>query len=186
MKAFLTRRLSLKDTGQGNVVVLGSKYSADTLALREFLTRDGHPFSYFDLDSDPMTQESAWTDSGCHRRHPCGDLQQLPGVEKSFHQRSSQTSFGFNSHIDDSQVSDLVIVGAGPAGLAAAVYAASEGLDVLVVEKRLPEDKPAPVQRLRTTWDFQPAYRAMNSPIEPLRNLRSSARRSWWRTLSRA
>jgi thioredoxin reductase (NADPH) len=57
MKAFLARRLSLRDTGQGNVVVLGSKYSADTLSLREFLTRDGHPFTYFDLDSDPMAQE---------------------------------------------------------------------------------------------------------------------------------
>ena len=45
---------------------------------------------------------------------------------------------GFNSHIDDSQVRDLIIVGAGPAGLAAAVYAASEGLDVLVVEKAAP------------------------------------------------
>src|SRR5271154_5742996 len=57
MKAFLARRLSLRDTGSGNVVILGSRYSANTLALREFLTRDGHPFTYFDLDSDPVTQE---------------------------------------------------------------------------------------------------------------------------------
>ncbi len=57
MNAFLARRLSLKDTGQGNVVILGSKYSANTLTIREFLTRDGHPFNYFDLDTDPATQE---------------------------------------------------------------------------------------------------------------------------------
>src|SRR5271170_5770016 len=57
MNAFLARRLSLRDKGLGNVVVLGSRYSANTLALREFLTRDGHPFTYLDLDSDQMAQE---------------------------------------------------------------------------------------------------------------------------------
>ena len=57
MKAFLARRLSLRDAGSGNVVVLGSRYSANTLALREFLTRDGHPFTYFDLDADPVAQD---------------------------------------------------------------------------------------------------------------------------------
>jgi thioredoxin reductase (NADPH) len=57
VKAFLARRISLQETGQGNVVVLGSRYSANTLAVREFLTRDGHPFTYLDLDSDRMAQE---------------------------------------------------------------------------------------------------------------------------------
>jgi CRP-like cAMP-binding protein len=57
MNAFLARRLSLRDKGLGNVVVLGSRYSANTLALREFLTRDGHPFTYLDLDSDQTAQE---------------------------------------------------------------------------------------------------------------------------------
>ena len=50
MKAFLARRLSLKEHGHGNVVILGSRYSAATLAAREFLARDGHPFTYLDLD----------------------------------------------------------------------------------------------------------------------------------------
>jgi NADPH-dependent 2,4-dienoyl-CoA reductase/sulfur reductase-like enzyme len=52
--------------------------------------------------------------------------------------RAVAEALGFNSNIDDSQVKDLVVVGAGPAGLAAAVYAASEGLDVLVIEKAAP------------------------------------------------
>jgi thioredoxin reductase (NADPH) len=137
MKAFLARRLSLRDSGQSNVVILGSKYSAETLALREFLTRDGHPFTYFDLDSDTETQELldrfgvTTTDIPvviCNNsvllRNPT--LNQLAA------------SLGFNTNIDDSKVRDLVIVGAGPAGLAAAVYAASEGLDALVVEKSAP------------------------------------------------
>src|SRR6204780_3650359 len=57
MKAFLARRLSLKEKGEGNVVILGSRYSANTLAAREFLTRDGHPFTYLDLDADQTAQE---------------------------------------------------------------------------------------------------------------------------------
>src|SRR5271167_3044353 len=57
MKAFLARRLSLREKGEGNVVILGSRYSANTLAAREFLTRDGHPFNYLDLDVDQTAQE---------------------------------------------------------------------------------------------------------------------------------
>jgi thioredoxin reductase (NADPH) len=137
MKAFLARRLSLRDTGQGNVVVLGSKYSADTLALREFLTRDGHPFTYFDLDSDPMTQELLDRFGVSNSDIPvviCNNSLVLRNPRPN----QLAASLGFNCNIDDSQVRDLVIVGAGPAGLAAAVYAASEGLEVLVVERAAP------------------------------------------------
>ena len=137
MNAFLARRLSLKETGQGNVVVLGSKYSADTLAVREFLTRDGHPFAYFDLDTDPATQDLLDRFGVAIDDIPvviCNNSQVL----KNPSTKEVAECLGFNSHIDDSQVRDLLIVGAGPAGLAAAVYAASEGLDVLVVEKAAP------------------------------------------------
>src|SRR5277367_2385017 len=124
MKAFLARRLSLKDTGSGNVVVLGSRYSADTLTIREFLTRDGHPFTYFDLDTDPMAQEQLERFGVCADDIPVvicnnSDVLRRPSP------RLVAERLGFNSTIDDSQVRDLVIVGAGPAGLAAAVYAAS-------------------------------------------------------------
>jgi thioredoxin reductase (NADPH) len=137
MKAFLARRLSLKDAAQGNVVILGSKYSADTLVLREFLTRDGHPFSYFDLDSDSETQDLLDRFGVGIADIPvviCNNSQVL----KNPSAKEVAECLGFNSHIDDSHVRDLIIVGAGPAGLAAAVYAASEGLDVLVVERAAP------------------------------------------------
>lgn len=137
MKAFLARRLSLRDTGQGNVVILGSRYSANTLALREFLTRDGHPFTYFDLDSDPMTQELLDRFGVSNSDIPvviCNNSLVLRNPRPN----QLAASLGFNCNIDDSQVRDLLIVGAGPAGLAAAVYAASEGLDVLVVERAAP------------------------------------------------
>src|SRR5271156_3460996 len=137
MNAFLARRLSLKETKQGNVAVLGSKYSTNTLAIREFLTRDGHPFNYFDLDSDPVTQDLLDRFGVTISDIPvviCNNAQIL----KNPSTKEVAEYLGFNSNIDNSQVRDLVIVGAGPAGLAAAVYAASEGLDVLVLEKAAP------------------------------------------------
>jgi thioredoxin reductase (NADPH) len=137
MKAFLARRLSLKDKGEGNVVVLGSRYSANTLAAREFLTRDGHPFTYLDLDADQTAQEMLDRFGVSTDDVPvviCNNAQVLRNPSP----KQIAECLGFNSNIDESQVRDLVVVGAGPAGLAAAVYAASEGLDVLVVEKAAP------------------------------------------------
>ena len=135
MKAFLARRSSLQETGQGNVVVLGSRYSANTLAVREFLTRDGHPFAYIDLDSDQTAQELLDRFGVVPADIPvviCNGAQVLRNPSP----KQVAEALGFNSQIDDSTVRDLVVVGAGPAGLAAAVYAASEGLDVLVIEKQ--------------------------------------------------
>src|SRR5271170_1542544 len=134
MKAFLARRLSLTDKGEGNVVVLGSGYSAKTLAAREFLTRDGHPFTYLDLDVDQTAQELLDRFGVSASEIPvviCNNAQVLRNPSP----KEIAECLGFNSNIDESQVRDLVVVGAGPAGLAAAVYAASEGLDVLVIEK---------------------------------------------------
>jgi thioredoxin reductase (NADPH) len=137
MRAFLARRLSLREKGEGNVVVLGSRYSANTLAAREFLTRDGHPFTYLDLDVDQTAQELLDRFGVSIKDIPvviCNNAQVLRNPSPS----EIAECLGFNSNIDDAQVRDLVVVGAGPAGLAAAVYAASEGLDVLVIEKAAP------------------------------------------------
>jgi thioredoxin reductase (NADPH) len=135
MKAFLARRVSLQEKGQGNVAVLGSNYSAGTLAIREFLARDGHPFTYVDLDSDRAAQEFLDRFGISIADIPVvicnGNI-----VLRNPSPKQLAEVLGFNSQIDDAKVRDLVIVGAGPAGLAAAVYAASEGLDVLVIEKR--------------------------------------------------
>jgi len=137
MQAFLARRLSLREKGEGNVVVLGSRYSANTLAIREFLTRDGHPFTYLDLDFDQTAQELLDRFGVSIKDIPvvvCNNARVLRNPSP----QEIAECLGFNSNIDDSHVRDLVVVGAGPAGLAAAVYAASEGLDVLVIEKAAP------------------------------------------------
>jgi thioredoxin reductase (NADPH) len=153
MKAFLARRLSLRDAGQGNVVVLGSRYSAGTLAIREFLTRDGHPFIYLDLDADQMTQELLDRFGVAIDDIPvviCNNVQVLrkPSVKEV------AECLGFNRNIDESEVRDLVVVGAGPAGLAAAVYAASEGLNVVVVEKAAPGGQAASSSKIENYLGF--------------------------------
>jgi thioredoxin reductase (NADPH) len=135
MKAFLARRVSLQEKGQGNVTVLGSRYSAGTLAIREFLSRDGHPFTYIDLDSDEAAQE--FLDRfGIRTADIPVVVCNLDVVLRNPSPKQIAEALGFNSQIDEAKVRDLVIVGAGPAGLAAAVYGASEGLDVLVIERR--------------------------------------------------
>jgi thioredoxin reductase (NADPH) len=137
MRAFILRRLELISRGQGNVVLMGSRHSAQTLRLREFLVRNGHPFTYVDLDTDKTSQELL-------DRFEV-KLDEIPVIVCSggFVLRNPSTqkladSLGFNASIDESLVRDLIIVGAGPAGLAAAVYAASEGLDALVIETDSP------------------------------------------------
>jgi thioredoxin reductase (NADPH) len=137
MRAFILRRVLLISSGGGNVILLGSRHSAKTLRLREFLTRNGHPHTYIDLDTDTGAQEllDRFTVT----------LEEIPVVicngETVLRGPSIQElarCLGLNAHITTAEVRDLVIVGAGPAGLAAAVYGASEGLDVLVIEAESP------------------------------------------------
>jgi thioredoxin reductase (NADPH) len=137
MRAFILRRLELIHRGQGNVILLGSRHSAQTLRLREFLTRNGHPHTYVDLDTDSTYQDLL--------DHFHVSIEEVPVVicnNRTVLRKPSiqelARCLGLNAHITASEVRDLVIVGAGPSGLAAAVYGASEGLDVLVIEAESP------------------------------------------------
>ena len=137
MRAFILRRLELIRTGQGNVILMGSSHSANALRLREFLTRNEHPYTYIDLDTDKTSQELLDRFDVKLDEIPvviCSARSVLrnPSIQKL------AECLGLNSAIDETQVRDLIIVGAGPSGLAAAVYAASEGLDVLVIETATP------------------------------------------------
>jgi thioredoxin reductase (NADPH) len=137
MNAFLARRSSLRDAGHGNVVLVGVNGSATTLALREFLSRDGHPYAYFDVASDAAAQKLLDRfDAGA------GDIPLVicnnAIVLRNPTPKELAECLGFNLSIDQQVVRDVIVVGAGPAGLAAAVYAASEGLNVLVIEKSAP------------------------------------------------
>jgi thioredoxin reductase (NADPH) len=137
MRAFILRRLLLISSGQGNVVLLGSRHSANTLRLREFLSRNGHPYAYIDLDTDTGAQNLLDRFSVTLAEIPvviCNSETVLRNP--STHELAK--CLGLNANITATEVRDLVIVGAGPSGLAAAVYGASEGLDVLMIETESP------------------------------------------------
>ncbi len=137
MRAFILRRLKLVNEGKSNLALLGSRHSADTLRLREFLSRNEHPVNYIDLDTDKSAQEFLDRFNVTAEDIPV-IVCNVRGVLKNPTNQALANCIGLNIQVDETQIRDLVVVGAGPAGLAAAVYAASEGLDVLVVETTAP------------------------------------------------
>jgi thioredoxin reductase (NADPH) len=137
MRAFILRRVGLLSSGEGEVMLLGSRHSAGTLRLREFLTRNAYPYVSVDLDGDAEVQglldrfHVGVEDVPVVIGH-CGRVFRNPSICEI------AEDLQMNPAISESKVFDVVVVGAGPAGLAAAVYAASEGLDVMVVEAVAP------------------------------------------------
>jgi thioredoxin reductase (NADPH) len=137
MRAFILRRVELIKRRSGDVVLVGSRHSGGTLRVKEFLTRNGHPYSYIDLDEDSGAQDFL---DGFGVR-----VEDVPVLicrgKKVLRNPTNQEiaeCLGLNAPLDRTQVRDVVIVGAGPAGLAAAVYGSSEGLDVLILESSAP------------------------------------------------
>jgi thioredoxin reductase (NADPH) len=168
MRAFILRRLVMIKLGSGNVILMGSRHSAKTLALREFLVRNGHPYTYVDLDTDKTSQELLDRFEVTPEEIPVviGNgrfVLRNPSIQEL------GDSLGLNVSIDESQVRDLIIVGAGPSGLAAAVYAASEGLDALVIETASPGGQAGSSSKIENYLGFptgvsgqELAGRAMN------------------------
>ncbi|HTR48239.1 MAG TPA: FAD-dependent oxidoreductase [Verrucomicrobiae bacterium] len=137
MRAFILRRLELISRNQGNLILMGSDHSAATLHLREFLIKNSHPYTYVDLDADQTSQELLDRFGVKVDEIPviicnAGVVLRNPTPKKL------ADCLGFNADIGEDHVRDVIVVGAGPSGLAAAVYAASEGLDVLVIETEAP------------------------------------------------
>lgn len=137
MRAFILRRVELIAHGIGDVILLGSTHCAGTLRVREFLIRNGHPYTYVDLDRDTGVQQLLDQFHVSERDIPVLICRGEWVLRNPTPQQIAEC-LGLNDEIDPTQVRDLVIIGAGPAGLAAAVYGASEGLDVLVLESSSP------------------------------------------------
>src|ERR1700730_13842551 len=137
MRAFIFRRVELIARGLGDVVLLGSGNSAGTLRIREFLSRNGHPYSYVDLDNDTGVQEVLDRFRVTAAEVPVV-ICRGKTVLRNPTNRQVADCLGFNEGIDQQEMRDVIIVGAGPSGLSSAVYAASEGLRALVVETNAP------------------------------------------------
>jgi thioredoxin reductase (NADPH) len=135
MRALILRRVGLLETGVGGPIIVGRPDDGDVLRLEGFLRRNGHPRQRLDPDTDAEAKALI------ERFHvapgelpivlcPGGELLRNPGEEEL------ARCIGLVGPIDPDRVYDVAIVGAGPAGLAAAVYAGSEGLSVLVLDCR--------------------------------------------------
>jgi thioredoxin reductase (NADPH) len=153
MRAFILRRVELIAAGVGDTVLIGSAYSASTLRIKGFLMRNGQPYSYMDLERDPDVQNLL-----DNFQISAGEIPVLicrgQIVLRNPTNQEIADCLGFNESIDQTHVRDLVIIGAGPSGLAAAVYGASEGLDVMVLETSSPGGQAGSSSRIENYLGF--------------------------------
>src|SRR6267142_2193248 len=131
----ILRRVGLLETGVGGPVIIGRPENGDVLRLEGFLRRNGHPRQRLDPETDPEAKaliERFHVDPGQLPIVLCPDGQLLRNPSEIELARC----IGLVGPIDPNRIYDVVVVGAGPAGLATAVYAGSEGLSVLVLDCR--------------------------------------------------
>ncbi len=151
--AFLVRRVFLIANSVGDAILIGSAHSNDTLRLRTFLGRNGHPYTYLDVDVDTDVQAVLDQFSVLATDIPVlicrGQL-----VLRNPSNAETAACFGLNVGIDQAGVYDMIVIGAGPGGLAAAVYGASEGLNVLVIESVAPGGQAGSSSRIENYLGF--------------------------------
>jgi thioredoxin reductase (NADPH) len=137
LRAFILRRFELIARGIGDIVLIGSNHSLDTFRIKDFLTRNYQPYSYIDLERDADVQDLLDRFNLAISDLPVLICRRSVVLRNPTNQEIVDC-LGFNESVDRRHVRDMVVVGAGPAGLAAAVYGASEGLDVLLIEANAP------------------------------------------------
>ena len=133
IKAFLMRRQLLLSAGFVGIRIIGSRFSPAAHTLRDFAVRNAIPFTFQDLETDEQA-EAMLRQLGV----TAAETPIVLGRDGRFYRNPDIVAFarcaGLTANVEDDHVHDLVVVGAGPAGLAASVYAASEGLDVFTAE----------------------------------------------------
>lgn len=137
MRAFILRRVTLIQLGAGGVVVIGPGHAADTLRLERFLIRNAHPHRLLDIDVDPTADGLIATFDIAPDQFPVV-ISLGHGLLKNPSTAMLADTLGLTEAIEPGRIHDVAVVGGGPAGLAAAVYGASEGLDTIVIEGMAP------------------------------------------------
>jgi thioredoxin reductase (NADPH) len=153
LQAFIARREFLREPGNfTGLLVIGSRYSKDTFRIREFLAKNRVPFTWLDLETDPQVDQLlkrfgiseadtpvvAWGRKLLLRNPSNRELAEVLGLRRPL----------------EHTVYDLIVVGAGPAGLAAAVYGASEGLCTVVLERTAPGGQAGRSMRIENYLGF--------------------------------
>jgi thioredoxin reductase (NADPH) len=153
MRAFILRRVALMERSLGDVVLIGSQFCSGTLRIKQFLSRNAYPYTYIDLERDADFQQLLDRFQVSVDDIPVlicrGQL-----VLRNPTNRQIADCLGFNESIDATKVRDVLVVGAGPSGLAAAVFAASEGLDVLVMEANFPGGQAGASSKIENFFGF--------------------------------
>lgn len=135
MRALILRRVALIEQGGAGTILIGVPNSADVIRLQGFLTRSGYPNKVLDAAADAEGKALIERIGVLPEDLP---LVVCPSGEVLRNPSNLQvaTCVGMTPKLDPAKIYDVAIVGAGPAGLAAAVYAASEGLSVIVLDER--------------------------------------------------
>ena len=152
LAAFLARRRLLVAQNHGEITLVGSRYSPEMYALREFLERNSRPFNWIDVESDPAAERLIKSFQLSIDETPAvvtaqGTVCRNPSVERL------AAELGL-SDIGSGEIYDMAVVGAGPAGLAAAVYAGSEGLNTIVLDARAPGGQAATSSKIENYLGF--------------------------------
>lgn len=153
MRAYILRRVAYMSDQTGGVVLFGARDSQQTLILRHFLNRNGQPAAYFDTDADEEAQALMARFGVKPDDVPAvvtlnGEVLRRPSL------RQLADGIGISSDGVDGRLFDVVVVGAGPAGLAAAVYAASEGLTVAVLDAKAPGGQAGASSKIENYFGF--------------------------------
>jgi thioredoxin reductase (NADPH) len=152
LRAFLMRRELIEEFGLASVRVIGSHHSKDTHRIREFLAKNKIPFSWIDLENDPHVDALLKNFQTTPDQTPlviCGEDRILRNPPNG----ALADCLGIRKPIDHT-IYDLVIVGAGPAGLAAAVYGASEGLKTLLLDRMGPGGQAGSSSKIENYMGF--------------------------------
>lgn len=153
MRAYILRRLAFIQGPQVGVIVIGSTSSAPTLRLRHFLSRNGHPSAYFDIAEHDEAKELLARHGVTEADIPVVITLQGIALTQPTH-RAVADAIGLSPDRINGEHFDLIVVGAGPAGLAAAVYAASEGLKAAVLDAKAPGGQAGTSSKIENYFGF--------------------------------
>lgn len=135
MRAFILRRVALIEDGGSGSLLIGHPNSPDLLRIQGFLSRNGYPYSVLDVEADEEARAAVERFGVLDAELPLmicpnGALLKRPSDAEA------GACLGITPELDPNKIYDVAVVGAGPAGLAAAVYGASEGLSMIVLDQR--------------------------------------------------